>query len=44
MEKKQIKKKTGMSHEQRQLRRNQVIFSIIAVIVILSWIISLVAK
>lgn len=38
------KKKTGMTREQRQVRRNQIIFTIVAVILILSWVISLVAN
>jgi len=35
------KKPNSMSAEQRRLRRNQILFGIISVILILSWILSL---
>lgn len=38
------KKKTGPTRAQRQMRTQQVIFTVLAVIIILSWVISLVAK
>jgi hypothetical protein len=44
MEKKIDKKKSVSTREQRRMRINQIIFSVIAVIVILSWVISLIAK
>jgi len=37
-------KKGNYSREQRHMRTNQIIFSVIAVLVILSWILALIAK
>ncbi len=38
------KNRRGPTREQRRLRTQQIIFAIIAVILILSWVISLIAK
>ncbi len=37
-------KKGAYTREQRSMRRNQIIFSVIAVLVIASWILALIAK
>jgi predicted nucleic acid-binding Zn ribbon protein len=37
-------KKGNVTREQRRKRTNQIIFSVIAVLVILSWILALIAK
>ncbi len=37
-------KKSGISREQRRMRTQQVIFSVLSIIVILAWIIGLIAK
>jgi predicted nucleic acid-binding Zn ribbon protein len=37
-------KKGTISREQRRIRTQQIIFSVIAVLVILSWILALIAK
>jgi hypothetical protein len=36
------KKKTGSSRDQRRMRTQQIVFAIIAVILILSWVITLI--
>jgi predicted nucleic acid-binding Zn ribbon protein len=38
------KKKTPSAREKRRLRTQQIIFGVIAVIVILSWVLSLIAR
>lgn len=40
----QKKKSQSPTREQRRVRTQQIIFSIVAVIVILSWVIALIAK
>ncbi len=37
-------KKGGPSREQRRMRTQQIIFSVLSIIVILAWIIGLIAK
>jgi hypothetical protein len=37
-------KKGTITREQKRMRTNQIIFSVIAVLVILSWILALIAK
>jgi len=40
----QSKRSTGMNHEQRRMRWQKLVFSAMAIILILSWIISLLVK
>jgi hypothetical protein len=42
--KKTEKKPTGMTYEQRQKRRQQIIFGIMSVMIILIWVLTLVIK
>ena len=44
MPKSNTQKKSSATFEARRLRRNQIIFGVLSVIVILSWVIALVAK
>jgi len=39
-----VKKKTGLSREQKKQRTQKIIFSIIAIILIISWILTLVIQ